>query len=117
MIINGDVIGPWQFGCWDEDGWQVECDLPAGAKPQLVSGGCAYHKQWMRIGGENAMIAWVEPAEGDPGAFECYAWDPAAEDHVELCTKIGDHYIDPHDAMRAADEALVNFIETYRRAS
>ncbi len=117
LIVDGKLIKPWVFGCWDEDGYKVICDRPPGQDQGPVTDSCTYHFQWMRIAGENAMIAWIEPAEKNPGVYECYAWDPAAEEHIELCIKVGNHFIDPHDAMEAADKALEHFIESYRGAA
>ena len=117
LVVDGKKIHPWVFGCWDEDGYQIECDWSPGHDQGPVVGGCTYHFQWVRIAGENAMVAWVEPSEADPGVYESYAWNPADEEHIELCTKVGKHFIDPHDAMQATDEALERFIESYRGAA
>lgn len=116
LVVNDQRIRPWDFGCWDEDGRKVTCDRPPG-QDQFGADCCTYHAQWMRIAGDNAMVAWVEPAEDNPGAYEGYAWDPSLEDHVELCSKVGDEFIDPHDAKAAVDAALFQYVEAHLKAS
>lgn len=99
LVVDGRPVRPWAFGCWTDDGQETEC-----------GDACAYHQQWVRIAGENSMVAWVEPSEDVPGTFEAYAWDPALEDHVELCTNAGCGFENHDHGMAAADEALLRSI-------
>jgi hypothetical protein len=101
LIVDGKPIRPWRRSCWDEDGHPVEHGPD-----------CWYHDQWARITSDNAFVAWVEP--GPRGRFKAYAWDPALEDHVELCRWAGT-YGTRWSAKRGADRALTRFVRAYKK--
>lgn len=111
LIVDGKPIKPWRRACWDWDGRPLEaCD--AGKPGQR----CAYHDQLVRIRGENAVVAWVEGSEHHPDRLEAYAWDPTAEEHIEVLTRVGNRYTTTHQARLGADRALLRHIERYREA-